>query len=44
MSEDVGLQGVKNIFKKVAKIPPGELQTRGGMIKCRDDIDIVGCW
>jgi hypothetical protein len=27
-----GFWVVKNIFKKVAKIPPGELQTRGGMI------------
>jgi hypothetical protein len=34
----------KNIFKKMAKIPRGELQTRRGVFKCRDDIDIVGCW
>jgi hypothetical protein len=33
----------KNIFKKVAKIPPGEIQVRGDMIKCPDDIDTVGC-
>jgi hypothetical protein len=32
-SKDVGQQGLKNIFEKVAKIPPGELQTRGSMIK-----------
>jgi len=32
----------KNIFKKVVKIPPGELQTRGRMIKYRDDIKVVG--
>jgi hypothetical protein len=30
-------RGQKNIFKKLAKIPRGELQTRGGMIKCGDE-------
>jgi hypothetical protein len=32
-SKDVGHQALKNIFKKGAKIPPGEIQTRGSMIK-----------
>jgi hypothetical protein len=31
----------KNIFKKVAKIPPGEIQDRATVVKERDETEFV---
>jgi hypothetical protein len=37
--------GIKNIFKKVAKIPPGELQERSSVVKQSDETEIIsGQW
>jgi hypothetical protein len=38
-----GVRRAKNIFKKVAKIPPGELQTRSVVIKWRDETRVSKC-